>query len=909
MLDKIKDLMKKSYMWVIGFVIMVVYVYSNMIIGDYQLGFTNVNYAYPPWDSLEVETNGPHLSDVADTIYPQLYKTYYMGDKLSLWNAESGLGAENGIDSAMYPLNYVYFLNIKYAVILKSVLEFLIAFIAMYLFLKEIGISKFPASIGGLLYCFSSIMVVWHGWQHSDVTAFAPFAFMLVEKIIKHIKIRHALWLSLVIYIMLIAGMPTYAAYYLYLLGAYIVVETIWKYKKDIKSIIKIACMFGMSVILGAMASLPYTIGLLTGVGNNGYSESRMSEATETLPIGFIRTMILPLFRKGLPSLHVNESTIFIGLFIIVLLPFTFAGIREKKKNIFFVLSSIVLSLLVFTHIFDGVFKLLPVINSSVKYRLLVLFNFTMIINGIINLNHLINNREYYKKNKIWLALGIVFAGVISYITIKEINVVKDIRTYEWTMCKTIIILIGLAVLLVLQTYIPTKIWLVSIMLLAMWDMGGFANDYLPWISKDADVIPEKTDSIRYLEDNTDYERVTAEGAFTLFANSNIYYNLYDVRSHSFVNTNEDIYNYIGRIDDEAFTTSTRVCFEDIENYNLLKYMGVKYIAGTEVGVVNKCGDDSAGRTTLGTLHPGMVIEQNVTISRDKFTGIDLLFATYGNTYESDKYFNVEIIDADTENLIGESEIKASEIRDNTYYRVYFDSIENSEGTKCIVRITVPIDFDMNCTLWKNRNDSEGNELYVNNIKESGSIAMNTVFASEDYGFVYYGNDGLDIIELSDYAERFALISKVDVMDEEDILDSMSEKYEDNTLFLTENTNNVSLDYNELAEDENIELTEYSDDYIKLNYSIDTDRYILINDYYADGWNAYINNKKVNIEKGNYLFRAVYAEEGSDMVLELKYEPKTTIVSIYICIGTISVTVVLIAVFSIIDYRKKKANI
>ena len=203
----------------------------------------------------------------------------------------------------------------------------------------------------------------------SDVTAFAPFAFMLVEKIIKHIKIRHALWLSLVIYIMLIAGMPTYAAYYLYLLGAYIVVETIWKYKKDIKSIIKIACMFGMSVILGAMASLPYTIGLLTGVGNNGYSESRMSEATETLPIGFIRTMILPLFRKGLPSLHVNESTIFIGLFIIVLLPFTFAGIREKKKNIFFVLSSIVLSLLVFTHIFDGVFKLLPVINSSVKYR------------------------------------------------------------------------------------------------------------------------------------------------------------------------------------------------------------------------------------------------------------------------------------------------------------------------------------------------------------------------------------------------------------------------------------------------------------------------------------------------------------------------------------------------------------
>ena len=80
---------------------------------------------------------------------------------------------------------------------------------------------------------------------------------------------------------------------------------------------------------------------------------------------------------------------------------FQLSEFQKKKNSKFWLISLLVIFLLIFTHVFDSVYKLLPAVNTSSKFRIITLFNFAGAVLLGLNLQDLVKNREYYLRHKI----------------------------------------------------------------------------------------------------------------------------------------------------------------------------------------------------------------------------------------------------------------------------------------------------------------------------------------------------------------------------------------------------------------------------------------------------------------------------------------------------------------------------
>ena len=316
---KINTFLRANWPILLGIFGAVLYVYRDMIFGMYRLSYSNLVYRMIPWKSLNVDTKGPILSDTMDNLIQTIFSTMKSGEPYQFWNNMIGMGAKEDISIVMYPLYLLYLLPLGTATWIKSVFQFIMAFFAMYSLVRELGCQKLPAVLSGILYTFCSSLVCWHSWPHSDVAMFAPFAFLLVWRLVQKRKVSDAVWLTLVLYLMLAAGMPTFAAYFLYLLGFWIVILTIYRYRRDIRKIAVVFFEFGSSVVTAGLISFPYTAQLLLSVGSNGYTESRRNQGFDTLETFYLSLSYYPDWTQELDR-HFNECTFYIGMIGLILL-------------------------------------------------------------------------------------------------------------------------------------------------------------------------------------------------------------------------------------------------------------------------------------------------------------------------------------------------------------------------------------------------------------------------------------------------------------------------------------------------------------------------------------------------------------------------------------------------------------
>ncbi len=549
-----------------------IFLYSTDIFQDYTLSPTNLMYAALPWHILQGIGIGPQLSDSADSILPNLYDLFQNGN-VGLWNDGISLGQPADLWELLYPLNWLYILPYKYAILFKSVLEYLIAFVSMYYFLKSYKMSRTACAIGGVLYTFSSVMIVWHFWPHSDVAAFAPLAFLCARQMIMKRKYSYVICLGFVEAIMLFCGMPTYVAYFDYFLGFYVLYLTILTYKCNWKTIIKVFLMFGIGIIIGVLISLPYTVGIVDSAAGGGYASSRKELAFSTFDLKYLETLIFPLSNER--ELHFNESTLFSGLLPILILPILFFGIKRKKKNniVFWIVSGCVVLLLLFTHYLDPIFSIMPAVNTSLKIRILVLLNFIFPILAAICIQDILECQEKYRKRIItWLI--IYFIVIILYIVLRN-------NYLDSSLLREMDITVILSVLCIFIGMLrKNEIWAITLTIISLFNGASVAKRYFPYISEEASVIPQATSSIQYLQNNAKDSTILVVGdSWTLFANTNIYYGINFISGHSITLTDEEYYNYLTGIQADCYKSRTSCQFSDIENYNLLKYVGVEYVA------------------------------------------------------------------------------------------------------------------------------------------------------------------------------------------------------------------------------------------------------------------------------------------------------------------------------------------
>lgn len=887
---RVMNFIKTNIWFIIGFILITIFVFSNYLY-DYKLSFTNINYTFEPYNTYGVKTEGPLLSDIADSEYPLIYKIFYSNTGFSLWDSDLALGStSNTIAEIINPMKWVYVLPFDIAVFLKSLSEFAIAFFSMFLFMRTLNVKKYPAAICGIIYTFSSVIVAWMGWAHSDVAACAPLLFFAIEKLISTIKIKYALLISLVIYIMLIVGMPTYAAYFLYLAGVYIVLFTLIRHWKNKRNILIIGCMFAFSVILAALLSLPYTYTLLDSVVANGYADSRAAQAKAILDWDYLRTFIYPNLRNNL-SIHINESTLFVGLITIILLPLSLCNIKGKKSNVFFIISSLVIFALIFTDVFDFIYTKLPLINTSLKFRVITLLMFTLSVITGITLNDLINNKEYYRKKKWLLAIMTAWASAIIYIASKDLFSVE-----KETVTKVLFLSLGLIICIFLFFIMKKnyKFILVLFAILIVLDSTQLVKEYLPWIDAKADMVPAPSDSVTYLMENTEnQERIVGIGEWTLFPNTPSYYELNDIRVHGFISTNQDLVNYFNEIDETAYASRTRTSIDTIQNYPLLKYLGVKYIYGSNLGNNIAISDTEGVLNTLGTIPAYSNISQDIYLNKNTKM-LQIRCATYGSIPTSKGSINISIFEKDSGKSILNKDFPVCNIRDNSYITVSFDDTVISENSLYTLSLSFGNLENDTITLWTQ--STANSTIYFNEVLPESSLVINTIQSSDEYKITHIGTDSIMVAELDEYSDKAELIENAYLCsDEEDILNKMKSGYIDNTVFIT-NNNNFTEYSQPLSDNENLQVLEYTDDYIKLSCTSEYDRYVMLNDYYNDDWAAYINGEETEIEKVNYLMRAIKVSQGEDMIIEFRYEP-TKLYTITICSAIVLLVSILLYLF------------
>lgn len=864
--NKVIKFMKKYGIMVIGIIGTILLLYSDCIFDHYQISFTNLMYQSAPWNSLGVETTGPSLSDVIDSFTTELYTTVTDGTFGGIWDPDIALGAKSNISTRMYPLNYLYLLPLNIATILRITMEFFIGFLGMYLFMRSLKCKKFPASIAGVTYCFSSVIVMWLGWQHSDVAAFAPLAFFFFERFLQEIKIKYCFGIVITVYLMLVAGMPTYAAYFLYLMAAYVFFRTIWIYRKEKKKIIIIFAATFIAVLLGAICSLPYTGDLLSTVGGNGYAESRAGRASNVLSWKYLASLFLPYVRIETAQ-HMNETTVYVGLAAIVLLFFSFLNFKKKKNSKFWLISLAVISLLLFTHVFDIIYVHLPAINTSSKTRLITLFNFVIVVIAGLNLNDFIEHREYYLKNRLKYLLALAAGSGVLAIGFLLIYSIKKDQGYRDDFWEYIIIagLIILSLLLVIIKKIPLNIIMGILCTIVIFNMTSFAKDYFPLVEKGADDIPEATESIEYLQNNTEYERVAAEGMWTLFPNTYVYYGLNDVRGHNFVLTNQDMRTYYSALsgEDNGFHSATRFALLTDVNENLLKYLGTKYLI--------KTNQDWGDYIVPGPISEDISLRQEITLEEDNPKAISLTLATYQNVYQEGDYCYLIITEKDTGEEVYRAQYDMREFEDNSAYTMKLYDNDLKANVPYIFTFTTNTPGDRAMTVYLDQSNVEEQKAFYGD-ENTGAVLTLQVIEQEDEIMP----DGLTIHYMEEYTDRVELADSVEIYENEDgILERMEKSFDKNTVYIEETEAEKLSQKNgiePLTETDDAKITEHKDDSVTIEVSVESPKILMLNEYYDEDWKVYVNGEEQELIKCNYLFRAVEVPEGTSTV-EFRYEP------------------------------------
>ena len=567
-----REFLRKNRIVIIFWLITIGILYLPIWKGDYILSPTNFMYTIKPWNVFGVEVGGPNLTDPIDSHLPEIYRKFYLGDR-SFWNNYNAFGYPESYNYFLNPVNYVYLLPLEVAIFLNSLIKYTVAYFGMCLFLRRLKLRTMPVIAGGVSYALSSAMVMWNYWAHTDVMMWLPVLFAIGIRLLEEKRTSDIFKLSLVVYMMCVAGMPAFAAYGFYLFVPYIVVTTIFFYK-NFKDVMLVGLRFVLAFVLGIIASAAYVYYVYRMAVKNGYLESRGGLSTVTLKYPYIKSYILPYFRDGF-SLHINESCSYFGIALLVALPFVIYRFT-KKKQIYWLISLALCAIFAYTHWLDVIYTHIPAVSTSLKIRMINLIPFIAVVLASIQLGDIVENQECYKK--VWMRWPVYILVGVCFILIRH--------RVPWERdFKVVLVIAGL-------TFVATEIIIVAksnairrfayLMMLGaiVFNMTDFAGKRNTLISKGASVIPEATESISYMQENGK-GRIYTFDHWTMFPNANAYYGLKSIEAHGLINTNKDIHSYMSRVDDEVYASATDTRGMNVDNYSLLQYAGVDIIAGS----------------------------------------------------------------------------------------------------------------------------------------------------------------------------------------------------------------------------------------------------------------------------------------------------------------------------------------
>lgn len=467
-------------------------------------------------------------------------------------------------------------------------LQFLLAAIFMYLYLRNLLISSESALFGGVVYGFSGFMLAWSSWTIIGHTIlWYPLLLFSIDKWLLRNKPQ---WIGLgvaCIINMVFAGHLQFAFYGIILGLMYSLYRLIaHEYYLEKLKVIGIALIFFAGLSVASIQLLPTA----SAVMKSPRFENLNRDRTEVmLPWKYILGIFIPSF-FGWPNdntyfgdSNFNESVGYVGFVTLLLLFYAIWGHRKRVFYfyVFLLLFSLLLSFknpitLAISTIHAGIF------GTGLSGRMLLVFTFSASVLASSNLDNLMQD---LRKGKFLKFVSLLIFFCTFYIAIKLLAYFRHIlfpgskKIFELDFLNTeinfyllVIIIISLVFLLTYHIRRLVNIIPLVLTLLLVFDLLKLGYKIIPWA--DASNITNTPAPYRTLQGTNPHERVVGD---SIDDSGNLYniavFNGYDPISpasyRKFIDEN---------CNNQDLLPTSRVRLDWMKCFDKLKVAGLRYV-------------------------------------------------------------------------------------------------------------------------------------------------------------------------------------------------------------------------------------------------------------------------------------------------------------------------------------------
>lgn len=520
-----KQIMKK-YWPVLVFLILIVGVFYKVFL--YQIipfpGDLLVSWFFPykngGWEGYSPWIT--HKEFIAADVVRELYPWRLLAMDLlhsgtaPLWNLYSYSGTPllaNFQTAAFYPINILFFaFSSLTAWNIYILVQPILAFICMYLFIKSLGLSKYASLFSAFCYGFIGYVLIWFELGVVGHTAaWLPLILFGIQKMIDTKRISWLVLASIGITVSILAGHAQTAAYVLIVSFAYFIIFS-WGHYSINKYFYGILIML-LGVGVAAIQLLPsYELMQLSA---RDISSSSIVFHRMQLPFSHLVMLFAPDF-FGNPATNnfwgkdYGEFMSYVGVVVVIFSVLGTVNFFTKSRVKFFIISIIVALLFALPTIFSNMLETLhvPVLGTGIPARSLFVVEFSLVALAAYGVEAFLK-----KGQKIFVPLisivvvyiglwGVTLAG--NYLSIDPFNVhtaQRNLVLPTVTMGATIVAIFASRKLFKLRFII-----FFLLLILASLEYQHFIYKYLPFAPAQYAYPPH--DLVEYLQKNTYPNRV-----------------------------------------------------------------------------------------------------------------------------------------------------------------------------------------------------------------------------------------------------------------------------------------------------------------------------------------------------------------------------------------------------------------
>ncbi len=388
--------------------------------------------AHLPWIEIKwdgypagVPIKNQEITDAISQFYPwkSLVGKFWRSGEFPLWNRHmlSGMPFLATLHSAgLYPLNFVYlFLSDSTAWTMFIFLQIFLSGFFMYLFLRELGIHKYAAIFGGLVFSFSGYMIAWLEFATGGQAGlWLPLLLLFEFRLVKKENIKYIFPISLTFFLIFTAGdfqVPFYITVIYLLFGIYLTDIRRFNRKKFL-NFINVIIGFASGILISLPQLLPTLELYMNSIRQDDpyisayyFGLMEWKKVVNFIWPDFFGNVVT---RNYWANYGYHEYLAFTGVVSIGFLIFSLISKKQFVEKFFWLTLVVSLIFLFPTPLAFLPYKLkIPGIGTSSASRILFLIDFSIAIIASYGFSTWIKNKNI-KLKKVFFYLIVVSLGV-----------------------------------------------------------------------------------------------------------------------------------------------------------------------------------------------------------------------------------------------------------------------------------------------------------------------------------------------------------------------------------------------------------------------------------------------------------------------------------------------------------------